>query len=299
MKVKCQLCGTKFDPEINHNICPECAAYYRVDDMPRAYDGESTHTELRDVYDTNSDNTVYSEEKYNHSDIHRMYDKNSVHTMYSDNQNCGASFDEKNTSVKKTRKPLSTAKKVIISLEIMALIFCVIWPFIGMYNSKKKLESQRITEKPKIVQKLIDEKIEVGDYSIQISDYYIDKEKYWNLPDNYVVYAVSYKTKHQGSTYISLYKAVQVYLETSDGMTISPLESYDAKEYMTSDRYQTMERNIGGYIKNDGGILYFVLKEDEEIHGLCFDVYECDQDDYYYKEMDTTYLMYLPELEVE
>lgn len=269
MKVKCQLCGTKFDLEWNHNICPECAAYYREDGA------------------------------YNHSEIHSMYDQNSVHTMYSNEENCGASFDETPKVGKKTRKPLNTAKKVIIALEIMTLIFCIIWPFIGIHTSKKMLEKQRITEKPTAVPKMIGEKIQVGDYSIQISDFYIDKENYWNLPDNYVVYAVSYKTTHQGDTYISLYRAVQVYLETSDGMTISPLESYDAKEFMNSDRYQTMEKNIGGYIKNDGGILYFVLKEDEDIYGLGFDVYECDQDDYHYKEMDTTYLMYLPELEVE
>ncbi len=269
MKVKCQLCGTKFDLELNHNICPECAAYYRVDGT------------------------------YNHSEIHSMYDQNSVHTMYSNEENCGASFDETTKAGKKTRKPLSTTKKVIIGLEIMALIFCIIWPFVGIHTSKKMLEKQRITEKPTVVPKMIDEKIQVGDYTIEILDYYIDNENYWSLPENYVVYAVSYDVTHEGSTYISLYRAVQVYLETSEGMTISPLESYDIKEFITADRYQIMEKNIGGYIKNDGGILYFVLKEDEEIYGLGFDVYECDQEDYHYKEMDTTYLMYLPEMEVE
>lgn len=266
MKVSCQLCGTKFDLELNHNICPECAAYYRVEEVSGVNDS-SAHTELKDAYDTNSNNTIYNEEK--------------------------PKVD------KKTGKPLSTTKKVIIGLEIIVLIFCIIWPFVGIHTSKKKLESQRITEKPTVVLKILDEKIQVGDYSVQISDYYIDKEAYWELPDNYVVYAVSYKTKHQGSSYISLYRAVQVYMETSDGRTISPLESYDVKEYMVNDRYETMEKKVGGYIKNDGGILYFVVKENEEIYGLVFDVYECDEDDYNYKEMDTTYLMYLPELEVE
>lgn len=253
MKVECQLCGTKFDQEVNRNTCPECGAYYHVDGAPRVYSEDNTH----------------------------------------------ASFREDIPLKHKPRKPINKVKTVIIAVEIIAIIFCIIWPFVGMYNSKKMLEKQRITEKPTVVPKMIDEKIDVGDYFIQISDYYIDKEEYWNLPDNYVVYAVSYKTKHQGSSYISLYRAVQVYLETSDGMTISPLESYEAKEYLIPDRYQTMENNIGSYIKNDGGILYFVLKEDEEIYGLCFDVYECDQDDYNYKEIDTMYLMYLPELEVE
>lgn len=298
MKVKCQLCGTKFDLELNHNVCPECAAYYRVDGVSGA-DSNNTHMELREAYDTNSDNTIYDEEKYDHSEIHSMYDQNSVHTMYSNDENCGANFDEKTRIDKKTKKPLSTTKKVIIAIEIIALIFCIIWPFVGIHTSKKKLESQRVTEKPSAVPKMIDEKIPVGDYTIQISDYYIDKKEYWNLPDNYVVYAVSYKIEHDGATYTSLYNAVQPYMETPEGLTIIPLESYEAKEYMTEDRYKTMEKKVGGYIKNDGGILYFVLKEDEKIYGLGFDVYECDQDDYNYKEMDTTYLMYLPELEVE
>lgn len=272
MKVKCQLCGTKFDLEVNHNICPECAAYYREDGIAGAYD---------------------------HSELHDMYDQNSVHTMYSDNQNCGASFDEKIVSDKKTRKPLSKIKMLIIALEILAIMFCVIWPFVGMHNSKKKLEQQRITEKPTVVPKMIDEKIEVGDYSIEIADYYIDNKDYWKLPDNYVVYAVSYKTKQSGSSYISLYRAVEAYLETSEGIIISPLESYDLREFMTADRYQTMESKAGGYIKNDGGILYFVLREDEEIYGLGFDVFRCDEEDYNYKELDTIYHMYLPDLEVE
>ncbi len=269
MKVKCQLCGTKFDLELNHNICPECASYYRVDGVA------------------------------DHSELHSKYDQDSVHTMYSDNQSCGATFDDKLVSDKKSKKPASKVKLVIVALELLAIVFCIIWPFVGMNNSNKKLEQQRVTEKPAVVPKMIDEKIQVGDYSIEISDYYIDNKNYWKLPDNYVVYAVSYKIKQNGTTYTSLYRAVQVYLETSEGVTISPLESYDLREFMTSDRYQTMEKKLGGYIKNDGGILYFVVREDEEIYGLNFDVFRCDEEDYNYKELDTIYLMYLPDLEVE
>ncbi len=280
MKVTCQLCGTRYEYEINRGRCPECAALYQ-----------------------NTDNTGFSEEEFDHSQLHKSYDENSVHTMYSSNQECGASFEEKPVSEKKRRTKIrnnvSPVKRVIVALEIVATVFFVVLPFIGMYNSKKKLEELRITEKPTVVPKMIDESVVVGSYTIQVKDYYIDKSSYWNLPDNYVVYAVSYKTTHQGNTYTSLYSGVQVYLETSDGMTISPLGSYDAKEFMTGDRYETMERNIADYIKSDGGILYFVLKENEDIYGLRFDVYECDEEDYNYKKMDTTYVMYLPEVEVE
>ncbi len=261
MKVTCQLCGTKFDYEVNRGRCPECAALYQ-----------------------NSDNTTYSEEEYDHSEIHKKYDEKIPL--------------EKKQRIK-TRKNTSPVKRIVIALEILAIVFFIILPFVGMHNSKKKLEEQRIVEKPKAVPKMMDESIVVGSYSIQVKDCYIDKSSYWNLPENYVVYAVSYKTTQQGNTYTSLYSGVQVYLETPDGMTISPLGSYDAKEFMTGNRYETMERNIGDYIKTDGGILYFVLKENEDIYGLRFDVYECNEDDYNYKKMDTTYVMYLPEMEVE
>lgn len=299
MKVTCQLCGTKFEQEVNRSICPECGAYYREDSEPRIYAEDNTHAELRDVYDSNSDNTIYSEEKYNHSEIHEKYDQNSVHTMYSNNENCGANFGEKLDLGSKPRKSINKVKVAIIAVEILAIIFCLLLPFMGVHSSKKKLEEQRITKMPTVVPTFIDNKIQVGAYSIQVKDYYIDNSAYWNLPENYVVYAVSYKIQHDGTKYSSLYNSVKVYLETVDGMTISPLESYDAKEFMTQDRYETMKDKTVGYIKNDGGILYFVLREDEKIYGLCFDVFECDQDDYNYKEMDTIYVMYLPELEVE
>ncbi|MBQ9935744.1 MAG: hypothetical protein IJO70_07850 [Lachnospiraceae bacterium] len=299
MKVKCQLCGTKFDLELNHNICPECAVYYRLDGVSGAHEDSSTHTELRDMYDSNSNNTIYNEEKYDHSEIHSMYNQGSVHTMYSNNENCGATFGEKLDLGSKPRKSINKVKVAIIAVEILAIIFCLLLPFMGMHTSKKKLEAQRITESSTVVPKFIGDKIQVGAYSIQVKDYYIDNSAYWNLPENYVVYAVSYKTQHEGTEYTSLYNSAQVYLETKDGIDISPLESYEAKKLMTQDRYEVVGNKVASYIKNDGGILYFVLKKDAKNYALCFNVFKCDQDDGYYKEMDTIYVMYLPELEVE
>lgn len=299
MKVTCQLCGTKFEQEVNRSICPECGAYYYVDGEVRIYDEDNTHSELKEAYDFNSDNTNYSKEKYSHSEIHERYDQNSVHTMYSNNENCGANFGEKLDAVKKTRKPINKVNAAIIAVEILAIIFCLLLPFMGMQTSKKKLEAQRITESSTVVPKFIDDKIQVGAYSIQVKDYYIDNSAYWNLPENYVVYAVSYKTQHEGTEYTSLYNSAQVYLETTDGIDISPLESYEAKRLMAQDRYEVMGNKVASYIKNDGGILYFVLKKDAKNYALCFNVFKCDQDDGYYKEMDTIYVMYLPELEVE
>ena len=274
MKVKCQLCGTKFDLELNHNICPECAAYYRVEDTPRTYEESDT---VDDVVDTNL------EDDYDYSPDEDI------------NENGESALEPVNKSAKK----LSKGNKVIIVIQLLLLVFFIALPFIGKNKSNEKLENQRIKEEVKVVPVFSEEEIRVGDYKISIFDYYIDNEAYWNLPDNYVVYAVSYRTKYVGSSYTSLYSSVDVYLETSDGKTIAPLSSYNARECMTDDRYHVMERKLGDYIKIDGGILYFVLKEDEEIYGLGFDVYKCDEEDSMYKEIDKIYHMYLPELEVE
>ena len=75
MKVSCQLCGKKFDLEANNYRCPECASHYHVDGEARKHVQDDYHVELKNTYDSNSDNTIYDESKYTYQDLHSQYDE--------------------------------------------------------------------------------------------------------------------------------------------------------------------------------------------------------------------------------
>lgn len=59
MKIRCEKCGKRFDPEIYSGLCPKCGAYNgkRVDDsqiaqyLSSGYQGEELHRELHEAYD--------------------------------------------------------------------------------------------------------------------------------------------------------------------------------------------------------------------------------------------------------
>lgn len=51
-KVKCSLCGKKFDLYANASVCPECGCHYHEDgELSRSFEGSHEHGELHSHYD--------------------------------------------------------------------------------------------------------------------------------------------------------------------------------------------------------------------------------------------------------
>jgi len=312
MKVSCQLCGKKFDLEANNYRCPECASHYHVDGEARKHVQDDYHVELKNTYDSNSDNTIYDESKYRYQDLYNQYDEEEEDDDYVLNQDVVEQYRRlREAKAVKEAKTKKRVKTVVIVIEVIVIIFFIMMPFLGKGFSNLQLERQRIDTKPLIEEAYMNEVMPVGYYGVIVRRCYIDDSSRWKLPDNYVVYAVEYDTEENalnhgdelgepGNDRYNLPYIVKIYLETEDGPTIYPLGRYDAGEFMTKEAYKENIDDVAAFINYEGGILYFVVKEDEEIYGLCFDYYETpDASDENYMELVKVYLMTKIDWEVE
>lgn len=282
MKVTCQLCGTKFYTEKNGGRCPGCASLYRKDGVGVTY----TYNQNLNCGEYDGDYDEYEDDDYEYDPQMQEYYQNL-----------------RNEENKKWIRFKKVVKGILITIEVIIIIFFLLMPALGRGYSDLRLEEQSGVEKPPIVEAFRNKPIYVGDYEVTITNYYVDRKENWNLPDNYIVYAVEYESDFAGDEYDysgqSLYQLVEPYLETDGGPTITPIDSYHAGENMVYEKYKLIEDKVGDYIKFGGGILYYVVKEDESIYGLCFDTYTGRENDYNYRELDRIYFMEAPELEVK
>lgn len=92
MKVKCALCGTKFNLEANNSICPNCAFHYHVDgESQRSFYGQkdSYQSLAKRVLSSSSSEPGFVQEKMRQEkiedfidDMQHKYEKHSQSTSY-------------------------------------------------------------------------------------------------------------------------------------------------------------------------------------------------------------------------
>lgn len=262
MKVTCQLCGTKFELENNDNRCPECAAYYHVDGMPRNYAKESTHQELKQVYDNNSNNTIYSEEAYSHATLHQRNHMESQHNMYKSSDSCGATFDY-GSSGKAKRK--SVAGRVVLIIEIIILVVLVTLPFIGLHAGEERRNQQRTPEIVNVENISMEEELVIGNTTVDFGQVSVVDTSHWNMPKGYQIIELTYETDTdygKSSTGNDAYYLAEIYLKTTEGAYISALSSYDVQELSGLSYDEVYDMQIINSFGYDEGILYFLIRQD-------------------------------------
>lgn len=307
MKIRCSLCGKKYELSHNGAQCPECGQRNYSKDAPLG--GAKTSSiqsalggdlEERAAERFASDQTHMKAHTDAHSDLHKMYDGGGHHVEepksfsphYSVNDNTSNNLGAK-SPIKLSlggrggQKPRTCAYYfvMVVLIQIIAVLFMVSGV---MKTSLKDAQDKFATGD------IISAEHELED---GYTYYFFDLFEYtfaigsvednhdgdlvtWNIPEGYevVMYIFEYFTNQDD--YYGFYDEgdlTEIYAVTKDGRYIQPLASYEAEELIAEDPYGSMDLIVSdlGY---QYGYICFLVKEDD-IDYIIIDEYSSEADD--------------------
>ena len=293
MKVKCQLCGTKFDLEKNNSVCPECACHYHVDgESERSFSSSYEHDEIQDAYDNSirgmhdDDDNEFGEEQDDILHNIKSAETGSFSPHYTVNED-NTSF----TKVKQVRSR-SGIRNAIMGMEILAIVFLILLPFVGKYASNMKLENQRVDEEIIEETQSMFSGIDIGNHIITFTGLYEETDYNWELPDGYEVIVMAYHMEEKefdpDFTRYDTSCLIEAYIITKEGKYIAPLESYNVKELIGDETVDTFEMSISDEFIYEDGIMFFVIKKGD-YDSVMFNLYTGDSE---YRQLDKTINFY-------
>ena len=299
MKVKCALCGTKFDLERNNSICPNCAYHYHVDgESQRSFEGYTNNysvnsgSEYKASYSEDSfakqqrrqeklkdliDDMKYSYEKNTRSTSYDMHKEIKAATkiekpFINTNYNATLNAYRKNVSQSGNAINKNLSKKlnkllvgmILIAVTIGVAIFMLAIDYIE--NTKNKEESvvneyEFIEDTPTYgpVHKNIG--FDCGIFEIEEME--IVSDDVWNTLEGYELVSMKYTFQPYGSYASDAAPCIDIFIVTHSGHYITPVQTYTLEDDSTIDIYEKVDGTytVCNDIYYEEGVMYYAVKK--------------------------------------
>lgn len=298
MKIRCSLCGKKYELTHNGDQCPECGQRNYSKDAPRGViEGPASQSAVGgDLDDRVAERYASVETHMNfhadtHSNLHKQYDGDGHHVSTPKSFSPHYTVNEDNTS--HTNRPSANQKPrtcayyivMVMLIQIIAVFFMVSG---GIKSSIKDSYDKNSVYNIDTVEHELDDEynyyyLDLFDYTFAIGcmeDNYDEELMTWDIPEGYEVSIYIFEYFVEEDDYYGFYEEgdlTEIYAVTKDGRYIQPLASYEAEELVVDDPFDSMDFVVSdlGY---QYGYLCFLVEEDDIDH-IIIDEYSGEADD--------------------
>lgn len=228
MKIKCEMCGKKFNIDEHNGICPKC--------------GQKNYS------------MVESKEKNSKQPNVKKTDGNEAKPI--------EIKPIKTKPIKTKKSKRSKIYNIVTIIEVAIIIMLMAKPIIFKINLKNRIKENRTHEIVTETIKYDDygvATIRVDDCTIEITQCEFPCE--FILPEGYEIITYSYKyIDNEDYSYYDIGSLTEVYAVTEDGNYIKGLDSYNSSEYMEDDVVD-YNKLIENKMRSEDGLMCFLVKE--------------------------------------
>lgn len=228
MKIKCEMCGKKFNIDEHNGICPKC--------------GQKNYS------------MVESKEKNSKQPNVKKTDGNEAKPI--------EIKPIKTKPIKTKKSKRSKIYNIVTIIEVAIIIMLMAKPIIFKINLKNRIKENRTHEIVTETIKYDDygvATIHVDDCTIEITQCEFPCD--FTLPEGYEIVTYSYKyVDNKYYNYYDIGSLIEVYAVTEDANYIKGLDSYNSSEYMEDDVVD-YNKLIENKMHSEDGLMCFLVKE--------------------------------------
>lgn len=284
VKVKCDLCGTKFDLQRNGSVCPNCAYHYHVDgESQRNFSSHTTSHSNSSYANYGSSSDGFAQDQMRQEkfetfidDIKYNVEKNTTATSYdmhkdmkkvSHNETVFTPRMSTYSSTNGTNK-LNKALAVIVAIAVILFVVIIIMSIVMTESLSGDDETvvneyEYVEKEPTLGQVTDSIGFDCGIFEIEDMSY--ESEEFWNEVEGYCLLSMKFSFQAFGNYEGMIYESVDVYVVTNDGQYIEPVSTYSLRDTVSIDTYELVDGkyNVCDDVYYNEGVMYFAVKPED------------------------------------